>query len=69
MVLAGSLEAEFLRFQATGRHYTGALLPTTSCNTRYSAPEHGRDQPPKHVELIRIINKPLLLHLVGVYVI
>jgi hypothetical protein len=27
------------------------------------------DHRPKHVELIGIINKPLLLHLVGVYVI
>ena len=40
---------------------------TTSCNTQSSAPEDGRDQRPKH-ELIGIVNKPLLLHLVGVYV-
>ena len=38
---------------------------TTSCNTQSSAPEEGRDHRPKHVELIGIINKPLLLHLVG----
>ena len=42
---------------------------TTSCNTQSSAPEVGRDQRPKHVEMIGIINKPLLLHLVGVYII
>ena len=42
---------------------------TTSCNTQTSAPEDGRDQRPKHVELIGIINEPLLLHLVGVYII
>ena len=42
---------------------------TTSCNTQSSAPEDGRDQRPKHVELIGTINKPLLLHLVGVYII
>ena len=42
---------------------------TTSCNTQSSAPEYGRDLLPKHVELIGIINKPLLLHLVGVYII
>ena len=42
---------------------------TTSCNMQSSAPEDGRDQRPKHVDLIRIINKPLLLHLVGVYII
>jgi len=41
---------------------------TTSCNTQSSAPEDGRDIRPKHVELIGIINKPLLLHLVGVYI-
>ena len=38
---------------------------TTSCNTQSTAPEDGRDHRPKHIELIGIINKPLLLHLVG----
>jgi len=38
---------------------------TTSCNTQSSAPEDGRNYSPKHVEIIEIINKPLLLHLVG----
>ena len=38
---------------------------TTSCNTQSSAPEHGQNNCPKHVELTGIINKPLLLHLVG----
>ena len=38
---------------------------TTSSNTQSSAPEDGQNNCPKHVELIRIINKPLLLHLVG----
>ena len=42
---------------------------TTSCNTQSSAPEDGRDQSPKLFELIVIINKPLLLHLIGVYII
>jgi len=42
---------------------------TTSCTTQSSAPEDGRDHRPKQVELFRIINKPLLLHLVGVYII
>jgi len=40
----------------------------TSCNTQPSAPEDGRDQRPKHVELIGIINKPSLLDLGGVYI-
>ena len=36
--------------------------------TQTSAPDDGRDHRPKHVELISIINKPLLLYLVGVYI-
>jgi len=38
---------------------------TTSCNTESIAPEDGRNHCPKHVERIGIINKPLLLYLVG----
>ena len=38
---------------------------TTSCNTQSSAPEDGQNNCPKHVELIGIINKLLLLHLVS----
>ena len=38
---------------------------TTSCNTEPSDPEDGQNNCPKHVELTGIINKPLLLHLVG----
>ena len=38
---------------------------TTSCNTQSSAPEGGQNYYSKHVELTGIINKPLLLHLVG----
>ena len=37
---------------------------TTSCK-QSSAPEDGRNYRPKQVELIEIINKPLLLHVVG----
>ena len=37
----------------------------TNCNTQSSAPEDGKNNCPKHVELTGIINKPLLLHLVG----
>jgi hypothetical protein len=36
--------------------------------TQSITPEDGRDQRPKHVKLIGIINKPILLHLVGVYI-
>ena len=38
---------------------------TTICNTQSSAPEDVQNNCPKHVELSGIINKPLLLHLVG----
>jgi hypothetical protein len=41
----------------------------TSCNTQSGAPEDGREHRPKNVELTGIINRPLLLHLVGVYII
>ena len=43
----------------------GALGYTTSCNTQSSAPEDGQNNCPKRVELTGIINKQLLLHLVG----
>ena len=38
---------------------------TTSCNTQSSAPKDEQNNCPKHVELTGIINKALLLHLVG----
>ena len=38
---------------------------TVSCNKQSSVPEDGQNNFPKHVELTGIINKPLLLHLVG----
>ena len=47
------------------RPATSWVLYTTSCNTKSSATEDGQNNSPKHVELTGIINKPLLLHLVG----
>jgi hypothetical protein len=38
---------------------------TTNCNTQSSPPEDGQNNFPKHVELTGIINKLLLLHLIG----
>jgi len=38
---------------------------TTTCNRQSSAPGDGQNNCPKHVELIGIINKLLLLHPVG----
>ena len=51
---------------ATGWQHCGCIIPQAV--TQSSAPEDGRDHLPKHVELIVIIKKPLLLHLVGVYI-
>ena len=42
-----------------GVHYT------KSCSTQSSVLEDGQNNCPKHVEFTGIINKPLLLHLVG----
>jgi hypothetical protein len=38
---------------------------TTGCITESNAAEDGQNNCPKHVELIGIINKQLLLHVVG----
>ena len=61
MLTTGSLDEEVpgYRLSASSVNYT------TSCNTQSSAPEDGQNNFPKHVELTGIINKPLLLHLVG----
>ena len=47
------------------RPATSCVHYTTNCNTQSGAPEDGQNNCPKHVELTVIINKPLLLHLVG----
>jgi hypothetical protein len=62
MLPAASLEASASRL---GRPATSWVHYTTSCNTQSGAPEDGQNNFPKHVELTGIINKPLLLHLVG----
>ena len=69
MLPAGSLEVEAVPPLPGYRPATSWVQYTTSCTTQSCAPEDGRDQRPKHVELIGIINKPLLLHLIGVYII
>jgi len=58
-----NLDAEFLRIQVTGRQHRGCIIPQAV--TQSSALEDGRNHRPKYFELIRIINKPLWLHLVG----
>ena len=47
------------------RPATSSVHYTTSCNTQSSVLDDGQNNCPKHVELTGIINKPLLLHLVG----
>ena len=49
---------------AGGRQHCGYIIPQ-AVNTQSSAPDDRWDQRPKHIELMGIINKPLLLHLVG----
>ena len=50
---------------AGGRPATSWVHYTTSCNTQSSAPEDGQNNCPKHFEPTGVINKPLLLYLVG----
>ena len=51
------------RIHATGQQHRGCIIPQAV--TLSSAPEDGQNHRQKRVELIGIINKPLLLHLVG----
>ena len=48
---------------AVGQQHCGCIIPQAV--TQSSAPEDGKNICPKHIELTGIINKPLLLHLVG----
>ena len=51
---------------ATGWQHRGCTRRrVTGCNTQSSAPEDRQNNCPKYFELIGIINKPLLLQLVG----
>jgi hypothetical protein len=50
---------------AGGRPATSWVHYTTSCNTQSNVLEDGQNNCPKHVALTGIINKPLLMHLVG----
>ena len=54
-------------FRSTRLCYSGCIIPQAI--TQSIATEDGWDYRPKHVELIGIINKPLLLHLIGVCII
>ena len=48
---------------ATGRQHRVCIIPQAV--TQSSVPEDGQNNCPKHVELTGVINKPLLLHVVG----
>ena len=48
-----------------GGRSVGIFRSRTKATVFSSAPEDGQNDFPKHVELTGIINKPLLLHLVG----
>ena len=63
--VAGSLEAEFLRFQATCyRQHRECIIPQTVTHSLVFL-KMGETIARKHVELIGIINKQLLLYLAG----
>jgi hypothetical protein len=64
---AGGLEAEELTVPPLPdpRRATYWVHYTTNSIAQSNAPENGQNNCPKHVELIGIINKQLLLHLVG----
>ena len=49
---------------ATGRQHHGCII-LQAVTQESSAPEDGLNNFPKHVEMTGIINKPLLLHVVG----
>jgi len=53
---------QFHLIQVTGQQHRRCI--TLQAVNTICAPEDGRNCRPKHVELIGIINKPLLLHLV-----
>ena len=59
------LVVQYAHDVAGHRPATSWVYCTTSCNTQSSAPEDWRYYRPKHAELIGIINKQWLLHVVG----
>ena len=65
LALQNATESHSAQRVAGHRLATSWVHYTTSCNTQSSAPEDGQNNCPKHVELTGIINKPLLLHIVG----
>ena len=78
MTVHGTMNIKFIRLCVTscGTMHPQCCRPailwvhyTTRRNTHSNAPEYGRNHRPKHAELIGIINKPLLLHLVVFYII
>ena len=50
---------------ATGTNHSIVSATYSQRGLQSSAPEDGQNNCPKHVELTGIINKPLIMHLVG----
>ena len=50
---------------ATGRQHRGCIVPQAVAHSLVLLNEDGQNNCPEHVVLTVIINKPLLLHLVG----
>jgi hypothetical protein len=67
MLPAGNPDEVELNSSTSSRLPAGSIVGALyhKLEKQSSAPEDGRNYSPKHVELIGIINKPLLLHLVG----
>jgi hypothetical protein len=63
MLPAGKLDEVTISFRLPAGSIVGAIYH--KLQTQSSAPEDEGICRPKHVKLIGIINKPLLLHLVG----
>jgi len=67
MLSAGKLDEVELKIPPHPAYHPAAFVGVLYHKlwTQSSAPDDGRNYRPKHVEIIGIINKPLLLHLVG----
>ena len=63
MLPAGSLDSEELRIRVPGRQHCGYII--LQAVPQPSAPEGELNYRQKHVELIGIVDKSSLLHLVG----
>ena len=68
MLLANNLEAEELHFQATGRQRRGCIIPQAVTHSLMLL-KMGGINARNMLSWLEFISKPLLLHLVDVYII